>query len=78
MYNIEVEQLLDEYNLFLYHGQAGQIKALREARGMTQSQYSAFLGVNRSMVQSWERKNYVRITKAIWKLMMDKEGLHLI
>lgn len=78
LYNIEVEWLLDDYNLFLYRGQASQIKALREARGMTQSQYSTFLGVNRSMVQSWERKNYVRITKANWKLIMDKEGVLLL
>lgn len=78
LYDIDVEAILDEYNLFLYRGQVNQIKALREARGMTQSQYANYLGVAPSVVQHWECTNYSRVTKASWALIVEKEYGHLV
>ena len=35
LYKIDITDLLDDYNLFLYNGQAKQIKALRDGLGLT-------------------------------------------
>lgn len=37
LFHIEITALLDNYNLFLYHGQGQQIKRLRKSLQLTQS-----------------------------------------
>ena len=40
-YGIEVTELLDDYNLYMYKGQGWQVRALRKSMGMTQYQFGA-------------------------------------
>ena len=61
--------LLDEYNLFLYHGQGKQIKAMRAARKMTQAEYARRLGVPIGNLKQWEIDR-VKIFKSTWERIM--------
>lgn len=66
LYDVEIEKLLDPYNLFLYNGQGKQIKALRTSLSLTQNEFGELLRVNSSMVKKWERDK-VMISKVKWK-----------
>ena len=59
-------ELMDEYNLFLYHNQGRQIRAKREALGMTIVQYAKYLGVQDGKLRRWE-SNQVQISKTTWE-----------
>lgn len=45
LFEVPLEDLLDDYNLFLLRGQGAQIKAIRQRLGLTQKAYAAQLGV---------------------------------
>ena len=63
---VDMMELMDEYNLFLYHNQGRQIRAKREALGMTIVQYAKYLGVQAGKLRRWE-SNQVQISKATWE-----------
>ncbi len=69
LFEIPLEELLDEYNLFLYHGQGQQLRAMRAARNMTQSEYAQRLGVPLGNLKEWEIEQ-VRISKSTWQRIM--------
>ena len=66
LFSVEMTELMDEYNLFLYHDQGKQIRAGREALDMTVIQYAKYLGVQPDKLRRWENKQ-VQITKETWK-----------
>lgn len=45
LFEVPLEDLLDDYNLFLLRGQGTQIKAIRQRLALTQKAYAAQLGV---------------------------------
>lgn len=53
-FGIDIIELLNEYNLFLYYGQGEQIKGLRKSLGLTQSELAQRLGVSLQKVRNWE------------------------
>lgn len=55
LFGIEVTALLDEYNLFLYHGQGTQIKRLRKSMKLTQSQFAKCLDTPLGTLKSGSR-----------------------
>ncbi len=61
-FGIDITELLDEYNLFLYHGQGEQIKGLRKSLGLTQSELAKQLSVSTQKVINWEKEK-VRVSK---------------
>ena len=63
---VDMVDLMDEYNLFLYHNQGRQIRARREALGMTTIQYAKYLGVQTRKLCRWE-SNQVQISKTTWE-----------
>lgn len=63
---IGIADLLDEYNLFIYHGQGLQIRAKRKAMGLTQFEFGKLYGVNKHTVTRWENDD-VRIFKSTWE-----------
>lgn len=65
---VDITDLLDEYNRFLYDGQGGQIHALRKSMGLTQSEFGRLNGVSRNTIKRWESEN-ARITKSLWLRM---------
>lgn len=71
LFSVPVEDLLDEYNLFLYNGQGKQIKETREGRNMTRKEYARRLGVPCGTLKKWERGG-VRMMKNAWKNLMER------
>ena len=63
---VDMMELMDEYNLLLYHNQGRQIRAKREALGMTIVQYAKHLGVQDGKLRRWE-SNQVQVSKATWE-----------
>ena len=64
--DVEITELMDDYNLFLYHNQGKQIRARREALGMSVVQYAKHLGVQAGKLRRWE-SNQVQILKSTWE-----------
>lgn len=65
---IPLTALLDEYNLFLYNGQARQIKMLRKSLKLTQRELAELMGVGLGTVKKWEqgkvnmqKRNYLKL-----------------
>lgn len=65
LFEVDVTDLLDEYNTFLYNGQACQLKAFRKKMKLTQADLASLVGINTSNVKRWEQ-NKIRITKKMW------------
>ena len=66
LFNIPLETLLDDYNLFLRNGQGDQIKAIRTKLGLTQREYADKLGVSLGSLKQWEQ-NRKQIFKSTWE-----------
>ena len=73
LFEVPVESLLDDYNLFLRNGQGNQIKAIRTELGLTQKQYADKLGVSLGSLKQWEQ-NRKQIFKSTWEKYF-KQGL---
>jgi len=69
---VEIIDLLDDYNLFIYNGQGGQVKRLRTTIGLTQKEFGEKIKVNASTVKKWENER-VRISKNSWKRIFKEE-----
>ena len=66
LYQVPVEELLDEYNLFLYKGQARQIIALREKLGLSRTAFAWQFGISERSLRAWESGEKV-ISKGCWE-----------
>ena len=66
LFEVPLEDLLDDYNLFLRNGQGEQIKAIRTKLGLTQKQYADKLGASLGSLKQWER-NRKQIFKSTWE-----------
>ena len=66
LFEVPVDTLLDDYNLFLRNGQGNQIKAIRMKLGLTQKQYADKLGVSLGNLKHWEQ-NRKQIFKSTWE-----------
>ena len=66
LYQVEVSNFLDDYNLFLYNGQATEVKKKREQLGMSKRAFARYLGVSKTAVINWENES-VRISKKLWE-----------
>ena len=71
LFEVPLEDLLDDYNLFLLRGQGAQIKAIRQRLGLTQKAYAAQLGVPLQKFKRWEQGN-VQIFKSTWERYFKK------
>jgi len=63
---VSVADLLDDYNTFLYDGQARQIKTLRGKMKMTQAEFAAHFGITKEQIKKWEQEK-ARMTKKFWE-----------
>ena len=62
LFEVPVDMLLDDYNLFLRNGQGEQIKAIRTKLGLTQKQYADKLGVSLGNLKHWEQNRKQSVT----------------
>lgn len=70
LFEVDVTELLDDYNLFVYNGQGAQIKIRRKQRGMTQREYAERLHVPLDTLKEWER-NRCMMSKASWQMWVE-------
>ena len=73
LFEVPLEDLLDDHNLFLLRGQGAQIKAIRQRLGLTQKAYATQLGVSLGNLKHWEQ-NRKQIFKSTWENYF-KQGL---
>ena len=63
---VDMPDLLDDYNMFLYSGQGHQIRTLRKNAGLTQHLFGKLYGVSAGAVKRWE-SDRVQIFKSTWE-----------
>ena len=66
LFEIDVYELLDDYNRFLYDGQGQQIKAIRKQLQITQKDLAIMMNVDLYKVKRWEQDK-VRMFKGTWE-----------
>lgn len=66
LFEVDVTDLLDGYNKFLYDGQGVQIKQTRNELGLTQYQFGKMCGLGRRAVGKWENEQ-TRLSKRLWE-----------
>lgn len=71
---VDIIDLLDDYNLFLYNGQGQQIRELRESMKLKQCEFAKLYDVNRKTVERWE-SNQVQIFKSTWEKLFKSSDL---
>lgn len=70
LFCVNIYDLLDAYNKFLYDGQGRNIKELRKQLGITPKKLAKLMNVELYKVKRWEQEE-VRMFKSTWeKLMM--------
>lgn len=67
LFDVPLEKLLDDYNLFLYRGQGAQIKFLRKSKGFTQQEYARILKIPLPCLKAWEQERS-KISKQSWSI----------
>ena len=65
-YHIPVNDLLDDYNHFLYHGQGQALLAHRKKLGMKKKPYARMLGVEESLYRAWESEKK-QVSRKSWE-----------
>lgn len=68
LFNVNLTELLDDYNRFLYDGQGNQVRKLRKSMGLTQYQFGNLFNVSSSNVKRWESEK-TRISKNTYTKM---------
>lgn len=74
LFEVDITDLLDDYNAFLFHGQAGQLKAFRKRMILTQASLATKYGVNITNVKRWEQ-NKIRMTKKMWERIFNNSDI---
>ena len=66
LYEIPVTELMDEYNRFLYDGQAVHIRAYRESLGLKRKPFASAMGIPIRSLQEWESGKKV-VSRKSWE-----------
>jgi transcriptional regulator with XRE-family HTH domain len=72
LFGVEITDLLDQYNLFLYNGQGRQIRALRQSLGLTKEEFGKLYRFHVHTVNRWE-KDAIQILKSTWVKLFGNE-----
>ena len=67
--NVDITELLDDYNRFLFDGQGEQIRKFRKRNRLTQADLARMLNVHVGTVKKWEKET-VRIMKEIQVVLL--------
>ena len=54
LYKIPVDDLLDDYNRFLYKGQGKMMREYRESLGLQKKPFARLIGVDPNLLRAWE------------------------
>lgn len=67
---VDVYNLLDDYNIFMYNGQGMYIKNLRNELNISQKELAKMMGVELCKVVRWESES-VRMNKHTWEMLIN-------
>ena len=70
LFEVDVYDLLDDYNKFLYDGQGRNIKGFRKKLKITQEELARKMNVSLLKVKRWEQ-NKVRMFKFTWEKLIS-------
>lgn len=56
LFEVDITELLDDYNTFLLNGQGEQMLKFRKSKNLTQREFAERFGVTRKMVNDWENE----------------------
>ena len=54
LYGVPVDDLLDDYNRFLYKGQGKMIREYRESLGLKKKPFARLKGISPNLLRAWE------------------------
>lgn len=54
LYGVPVDDLLDDYNRFLYKGQGKMIREYRESLGLKKKPFAQLMGISPNLLRAWE------------------------
>lgn len=74
LFGIDITDLLDDYNRFVYEGQGRKIRKIRKSMGLTQYQFGKLYGLSAGTVKRWE-SNQVTIFKSTWKKLISNSKI---
>lgn len=66
LFRISVQDLLDEYNAFMYNDPAKKIREYRKSLGLGTERFAREIGASETCVRSWER-NTKLISRKSWE-----------
>jgi len=72
LFGVDIEDLLDDYNRFLYYNQGNQLRAYRMERGLTQKQLAEKIGVHVDSIKKWE-SNKATISQQTWSKLFNSK-----
>lgn len=64
-YHIPVDDLLDDYNRFLYYGQGQALLSHRKKLGMKKKPYARMLGIEPNLYRIWESEKK-QVSRKSW------------
>lgn len=74
LYKLPVTDLMDNYHLFLYHGQGKQVLQYRKSLHLTQEKMADKLHVHKTTVRLWE-KEFHRMTRPTYEALFVQKIL---
>lgn len=66
LYHVPPDDLLDEYNRFLYQGQGKLLQACRDKLGLQKKPFAHWLGIDPNLLRAWESEKK-RVSKQSWE-----------
>lgn len=76
LFHVEVTNLLDDYNKFLYDGQEVKLKELRKGLCLTQNGLANRLGRNCATIRKWEH-GLIRVSKETYVKLFKSDYLYV-
>lgn len=70
LFEVDVYDLLDDYNRFIYDGQGKNIKKIRKELGITQKELAELMDTELHKIKRFEQEK-VRISKCTWERLMS-------
>lgn len=70
LFEVDVYNLLDDYNRFIYDGQGKNIKKIRKELGITQKELAELMDTEVYKIKRFEQEK-VRISKYNWERLMS-------
>lgn len=70
LFEVDVYNLLDDYNRFIYDGQGKNIKEIRKELGITQKELAELMDTEVYKIKRFEQEK-IRISKYNWERLMS-------